>query len=56
MMGSNFRSLVLVPFTETGNVTVQGGPVSIVLANILQILTACENTEVDVLPQVRNNW
>ncbi|XP_027038917.1 condensin-2 complex subunit G2-like [Pocillopora damicornis] len=36
---------------ETGNVTVQSGPVSIVLTNVLQILTACDSTEVDVLPQ-----
>ncbi|PFX30456.1 Condensin-2 complex subunit G2 [Stylophora pistillata] len=36
---------------ETGNVAVQSGPVSIVLTNILQILTACDSTEVDVLTQ-----
>ena len=46
---------VVCLFAETGNVTVQSGPVSIVLTNILQILTACDSTEVDVLPQVRNN-
>jgi len=36
---------------ESRNVNLQGGPVSIVLTNVLQILNSCDNTEVDVLPQ-----
>ncbi|KAJ7365206.1 Condensin-2 complex subunit G2 [Desmophyllum pertusum] len=36
---------------ESGNVNLRGGPVSIVLTNVLQILMSCYNMEVDVLPQ-----
>lgn len=38
--------------TESGNVNLRGGPVSIVLQNLVEILSSCDTTEVDVLPQV----
>jgi len=40
---------------ESGNVNLRGGPVSIVLNNLLEILSSCETTEVDVLPQALLN-
>ncbi|KAL9966949.1 hypothetical protein ACROYT_G025098 [Oculina patagonica] len=36
---------------ESRNVNLQGGPVSIVLTNLLEILTSCDAAEVGVLPQ-----
>ena len=51
-MNNEFDHISLF-LAESRNVNLQGGPVSLMLTNVLQILNSCDNTEVDVLPQVR---
>lgn len=52
---NEFSLSYLALLIESRNVNLQGGPVSITLTNVLQILNSCDNLEVDVLPQVRTS-